>query len=83
MSAVGEEVGIRVDEVGTGVGYVTFLEGDSRILLLTRGKAGEGDSGSNAGSNDAADLLTPATGGMFVICFGDGAIECNQGSLAV
>lgn len=56
-----------VVEVGIGVGYLIEAdprpEGDPRALLSGRGKAGEEDNGSNAGSSDGAGRLTPATGG--------------------
>jgi hypothetical protein len=35
---------------------------EARGLLGTRGRPGEDESGSNAGSREADDLLTPATG---------------------
>lgn len=71
----GEEVGIIVDEVGTGVGYVTGSDKESWDRLRTRGSAGEEENGSNAGSRAAAGLFTPATGGTVVIIrFGEGAI---------
>lgn len=54
-------------EVGIGVGYLIEPdprpEGELRALLSGRGKTGEEDCGSKAGSKDGAGRLTPATGG--------------------
>lgn len=76
FSADGEEVGTTVEEVGTGVGYVTDSDKDSRDRLRTRGSTGEEEKGSKAGRSEAADLLTPATGGGTGVVFrsGEGAM---------
>ena len=65
---------MAVDEDGTGVGYLRIWAscsaGDTRASLLAgRGKGGEDEKGSKAGSSGegaaaGAALLTPATGGM-------------------
>ena len=52
---------MRVDEVGTGVGYVTAAE-EPRARFKARGRTGEEENGSKAGSRDAAGLFTPAMG---------------------
>lgn len=46
----GDEVKMAVEEVGTGVGYVLVSSNVSRLLFSGRGKAGEDEKGSNAGS---------------------------------
>ena len=61
----GEDVGIRVEEVGTGVGYersLKDLEGDAWARrLVGRGNCGD-EEGSKAGSREGAGRFTPATG---------------------
>jgi hypothetical protein len=47
-------------EVGTGVGYLRNAF-EVACLFAGRGKPGEEESGSNAGSNDGAGRFTPAT----------------------
>jgi hypothetical protein len=75
----GEEDGIAVEEVGTGVGYVTTSDMASRDRFRTRGSAGEDEKGSKAGRRDAAVLFTPATGGTGVIFrLGEGAMLALQ-----
>lgn len=63
----GEEEGIIVVEEGIGVGYWRSLlpnfAGDAwGRRFIGRGRAGEEDKGSNAGSRVGAGRLTPATG---------------------
>jgi len=56
-----------VVDVGTGVGYfkkASPCEGEDRAWRFEgRGKAGEDESGSNAGSREGAGRLTPAVVG--------------------
>jgi hypothetical protein len=64
----GEEESIPVVDVGIGVGYLLYraslCEGEDRACLLNgRGRPGELESGSNAGSSDGAGRFTPATRG--------------------
>lgn len=49
-------------EVGIGVGYLRKAL-DVACRFMGRGKPGDEDSGSNAGSRDGAGLLTPAVVG--------------------
>lgn len=58
----GEELSICVDEVGTGVGYVRVSSKTSRVRFSGRGKAGDEDRGSNAGSKEEIDLFISGTG---------------------
>lgn len=56
---------MRVEEVGTGVGYSCLwcFAGDAWVRCFAgRGRAGEEENGSNAGSNDGAGRFWPATG---------------------
>lgn len=61
----GEDEGMRVEEVGTGVGYERSLnafDGDAWAKrLIDRGNCGD-DEGSKAGSREGAGRFTPATG---------------------
>ena len=55
-------------DVGIGVGYFRYAasrsDGDKTACLLEgRGKAGEEDRGSKAGSSEGAGRLTPAVAG--------------------
>jgi hypothetical protein len=64
----GDEERIPVVDVGIGVGYsryaVSRCDGDNIACLLEgRGKTGEEDRGSKAGSSEGAGRLTPAVGG--------------------
>ena len=64
----GDEERIPVVDVGIGVGYFRYAvfrcEGENTACLLEgRGKAGEEDSGSKAGSREGAGRLTPAVAG--------------------
>ena len=43
---------MAVEEVGTGVGYVGRSSKASRVLFRRRGKAGDDEKGSKAGSSD-------------------------------
>ena len=58
----GEDDNMAVDDVGTGVGYVTSSLRASRLRFGGRGSVGEDDNGSKAGRRDAAGRLLPATG---------------------
>jgi hypothetical protein len=62
----GEDVRMAVDDVGTGVGYVTSSLRASRFRLGGRGSVGDEESGSKAGSRDAAGFLLPVSGGSSV-----------------
>jgi hypothetical protein len=57
----GEDDNMAVDDVGTGVGYVTSSLKASRLRFGGRGSVGE-ETGSKAGSRAAAGRLLPATG---------------------
>lgn len=57
----GEEDSIAVEEVGTGVGYVTSSLRTSRLRFRGLGSAGD-ENGSKAGSREATGRLLPATG---------------------
>ena len=59
----GEDVRIAVDDVGTGVGYVTSSSRASRFRFGGRGSVGDEENGSKAGSRDTAGRLLPASGG--------------------
>jgi hypothetical protein len=64
----GEEDRIPVVDVGTGVGYFLYAasccEGEpSACLFEGRGRAGEEEKGSKAGSSEGAGRLTPAVAG--------------------
>jgi len=68
-SCGGEEGMIPVEDVGTGVGYFWLAAvcsiGETRAWRFTgRGRPGEEENGSNAGSNEGAGAgrFTPATG---------------------
>lgn len=54
---VGDEDGIRVDEVGNGVGSGCRSSNADRERLRALGSAGDEDRGSKAGSSDAADFF--------------------------
>lgn len=57
----GEEVGTKVEEVGTGVGYVEIPPSDSRARRFTgRGRVGEDVNGSNGGSSEAGRFVPAA-----------------------
>jgi hypothetical protein len=58
----GEDVKMAVDDVGTGVGYVTSSLRASRFRFGGRGSVGDEENGSKAGSRDAAGRLLPASG---------------------
>lgn len=63
----GDDGTMSVEDVGMGVGYFRFSgsswEGDTRARRLAgRGRHGEDENGSNAGSNEGAGRFTPATG---------------------
>lgn len=58
----GEEDRIPVEDVGTGVGYLRRASVPVFWRLTGRGRAGEEDNGSKAGSRDDAGLLVPARG---------------------
>jgi hypothetical protein len=58
----GEDVKIAVDDVGTGVGYVTSSLRASRFRFGGRGSVGDEENGSKAGSRDTAGRLLPASG---------------------
>ena len=64
----GEEDGRRVEEVGIGVGYnclpdVAGAGGDAWARrFVGRGRDGEEEKGSKAGSSDGAGRFMPATG---------------------
>lgn len=62
----GDEEITPVEDVGIGVGYSCFslyFDGETRATRFAgRGSDGEEENGSNAGSNDGAGRLTPATG---------------------
>ena len=58
----GEDVRMAVDDVGTGVGYVTSSLRASRFRFGGRGSVGDEEDGSKAGSRDAAGRLLPASG---------------------
>lgn len=58
----GEDDNMAVDDVGTGVGYVTSSLKASRLRLGGRGSVGDEETGSKAGSRVAAGRLLPATG---------------------
>ena len=62
----GEDVRMAVDDVGTGVGYVTSSLRASRFRFGGRGSVGEEENGSKSGSRDAAGRLLPASGGPSV-----------------
>ena len=62
----GEDVRMAVDDVGTGVGYVTSSLRASRFRFRGRGSVGDEENGSKAGSRDAAGRLLPASGGPSV-----------------
>lgn len=63
----GDEDRMPVAEVGTGVGYLCCAsrwEGEETACrFVDRGRPGEEDRGSKAGSRDGAGRLAPATGG--------------------
>jgi hypothetical protein len=58
----GEDDSMAVDDVGTGVGYVTSSLRASRLRFGGRGSVGDEENGSKAGRRDAAGRLLPATG---------------------
>lgn len=66
----GEEEGMSVEEVGTGVGYERSLLADFACgdawgrRFMGRGSVGEEEKGSNAGSRDGAGRLVPTAGEM-------------------
>jgi hypothetical protein len=71
----GEDVKMAVDDVGTGVGYVTSSSRASRFRFGGRGSVGDEENGSKAGSKDAVGRLLPASGGPSVAwCIDVGAI---------
>ena len=71
----GEDVRMAVDDVGTGVGYVTSSLRASRFRFGGRGSVGDEENGSKAGSRDAAGRLLPASGDPSVAwCIEVGAI---------
>jgi hypothetical protein len=71
----GEDVRMAVDDVGTGVGYVTSSLRASRFRFGGRGSVGDEENGSKAGSKDAAGRLLPASGDPSVAwCIEVGAI---------
>ncbi len=63
----GDDERIPVVDVGIGVGYFRYasrLDGDDTACLFEgRGRAGEEDRGSKAGSSEGAGRLTPAVAG--------------------
>lgn len=66
----GEDERIPVVEVGIGVGYLvkSCRSGDLSLIRLTcRGRLGEDEAGSKAGSR--AGLFVPASGGKLVRVF--------------
>jgi hypothetical protein len=71
----GEDVRMAVDDVGTGVGYVTSSLRASRFRFGGRGRVGDEENGSKAGSRDAVGRLLPASGDPSVAwCIEIGAI---------
>jgi len=69
----GDEEITPVEDVGIGVGYLCFslyFEGETRATRFAgRGRDGEEENGSNAGSNDGAGRFTPATAGTGSVGF--------------
>jgi hypothetical protein len=64
----GEEERIPVVDVGIGVGYFRYAAscwggGETACLFEGRGKPGEEEYGSKAGSRDGAGRFTPAVAG--------------------
>lgn len=59
----GEDEAMPVVEVGIGVGYLNEVfrsgEGPLSCLFAGRGKPGDEESGSNAGSSEGAGRLLP------------------------
>lgn len=78
-----------VDEVGTGVGYLSVevsvpaADGALWMRLAGLGRHGDDGCGSNAGSNeDGAGLLTPATlANLAFGLLGDGLISIELSKL--
>ena len=71
----GDEDSMAVDDVGTGVGYVTSSVRASRFRLRGRGSVGDEENGSKAGRRCAGGFFRSVAGeSKAVFRLGDGAM---------
>ena len=68
LGGAGDEGTTPVEDVGTGVGYISCPwskeEGETRRRFGARGRDGEDERGSKAGNSEGAGRFAPATGAI-------------------